>query len=101
MFGKRLYAWKTIPMSRRLGVMRVMSLPSTTIEPESGRSKPATSRSAVVYSSHILEVVERVCERVAIIHRGRVVADGAPSALIESHPGATLAEIFLGLTSSR
>ncbi len=35
-------------MSRLLGATRVMSLPSTTIEPELGRSKPATSRSAVV-----------------------------------------------------
>src|SRR5256886_4113561 len=48
-FGNRLYAWKTMPMSRRLGETRVTSLPSITIEPESGRSKPATRRSAVVF----------------------------------------------------
>ncbi len=35
-------------MSRLLGGLPVMSLPSTTICPESGWSKPATSRSAVV-----------------------------------------------------
>ena len=33
MFGKRLYAWKTIPMSRLFGGTWVMSLPSTTIRP--------------------------------------------------------------------
>ena len=48
MFGNSEYAWKTIPMSRLLGGMPVMSLPSTTIRPSSGRSKPATRRSAVV-----------------------------------------------------
>src|SRR5262245_11815949 len=48
MLGNRLYAWNTIPMSRLLGGVRVMSLPSTTIRPESGWSNPATSRSAVV-----------------------------------------------------
>ncbi len=48
MFGKRLYAWKTMPMSRLFGGVRVRSFPSTTICPESGWSKPATRRSAVV-----------------------------------------------------
>ena len=48
MFGNSEYAWKTIPMSRLLGVVLVMSLPSTTIVPASGWSKPATSRNAVV-----------------------------------------------------
>jgi ABC-2 type transport system ATP-binding protein len=30
---------------------------------------------AVLYSSHILEVVERVCSRVIVLHEGAVVAD--------------------------
>jgi ABC-2 type transport system ATP-binding protein len=30
---------------------------------------------AILYSSHILEVVERVCGRVIVLHRGSVVAD--------------------------
>ena len=30
---------------------------------------------AILYSSHILEVVERVCDRVIVIHQGGVVAD--------------------------
>jgi ABC-2 type transport system ATP-binding protein len=30
---------------------------------------------AILYSSHILEVVERVCDRVIVLHQGRVVAD--------------------------
>ena len=35
----------------------------------------------VVLSTHILPEVEQVCERVAIIDRGRIVADGTPDAL--------------------
>ena len=35
----------------------------------------------VVLSTHILPEVEQVCERVAIIDRGRIVADGSPDAL--------------------
>lgn len=30
---------------------------------------------AILYSSHILEVVERVCDRVIVLHQGAVVAD--------------------------
>ena len=30
---------------------------------------------AILYSSHILEVVERVCDRVIVLHEGAVVAD--------------------------
>jgi ABC-2 type transport system ATP-binding protein len=36
---------------------------------------------AVVLSSHLLSEVELVCDRVAIVDRGRVVAEGAPSEL--------------------
>jgi ABC-2 type transport system ATP-binding protein len=35
----------------------------------------------VVLSTHILPEVEQVCERVFIIDRGRIVADGSPDAL--------------------
>jgi ABC-2 type transport system ATP-binding protein len=61
--------------------------------------RQAAGGGVVVYSSHILEVVERVCDRVAIIHRGRVVADDSPAGLLAAHPGETLSEVFLGLTA--
>jgi ABC-2 type transport system ATP-binding protein len=35
----------------------------------------ASRGKAILYSSHILEVVERVCDRVIVLHRGAVVAD--------------------------
>jgi ABC-2 type transport system ATP-binding protein len=30
---------------------------------------------AILYSSHILEVVEKVCDRILVLHKGQVVAD--------------------------
>ena len=36
---------------------------------------------AIVYSSHILDVVERVCDRVIIIDKGRALLDGRPDDL--------------------
>ena len=52
---------------------------------------------AVVYSSHILEVVEKVCDRVAILHRGNLAALGSPRDL---SAGGSLSEMFLRLTAN-
>jgi len=62
--------------------------------------KHAAAGRVVVYSSHIMEVVERLCDRVGIIDRGRLVALGAPSELLAAYPGRTLSEIFLQLTAA-
>ncbi|HZD17426.1 MAG TPA: ATP-binding cassette domain-containing protein [Actinomycetota bacterium] len=40
----------------------------------------------VVFSSHQLELVERLCESVVLIHRGRIVADGRISELRAADP---------------
>ena len=55
----------------------------------------------VVYSSHILEVVERVCDRVGILHRGQLAALGSPREMTEESGEATLADLFLRITGSR
>lgn len=49
---------------------------------------------AIIYSSHVLEVTEKICSRVIILHRGRVVADDSVDRLrrLLNLPG--LAEIF-------
>jgi len=54
---------------------------------------------AVIYSSHILEVVEKVCHRVAIIHQGIVVALGAPREMVEESGEESLARLFLKITA--
>ena len=48
----------------------------------------------IVYSSHVLEVVEKVCDHVAILHRGDVVALGSPSSLRTNTRTRTLEEAF-------
>lgn len=52
----------------------------------------------ILYSSHILDVVERVCDRVVIIDRGRLLVDGAPDALVAQHQSGTLERLFTQLT---
>ena len=54
----------------------------------------------IIYCSHILDVVERVCDRVVIIHQGRIVADGTAREL-EAQTGETsLERVFNRLTGT-
>lgn len=58
---------------------------------------------AVILSSHLLQLVEEVCTRVLVIHRGRVVAIGTIAEIVASRPdlqGRSLEEIFLALTDT-
>src|SRR5215213_6914719 len=52
----------------------------------------------IVYSSHVLDVVERVCHRVIIIDKGRLLADGKPDELVASHNAGSLERLFTELT---
>jgi ABC-2 type transport system ATP-binding protein len=52
---------------------------------------------AILYSSHVLEVVERLCTRVIVLHRGRVVADDSVVRLRDLLATATLEDVFAQL----
>ena len=62
--------------------------------------KSMASEKAVILSTHILEEVEAICNRVIIISRGRVVVDETPTQFQARRPGARLDEIFRSLTQS-
>ena len=49
---------------------------------------------AVLYSSHVLELVERACDRVVVIHRGHVVANDTVEALQRLMSRGSLEEVF-------
>jgi len=49
----------------------------------------------VLFSSHLLDEVERVADWVTMISRGKVALSGPLSTLKESHRGASLDEIFV------
>lgn len=48
----------------------------------------------ILYSSHVLEVVERICTRVVVLHRGRVVADDSVEHLRDLMARHSLEEVF-------
>jgi ABC-2 type transport system ATP-binding protein len=57
----------------------------------------------VFFSTHILEIAERMCTRLAIINRGRLIAAGSLQELrhMVGQDGQSLEQIFLELTGSR
>jgi ABC-2 type transport system ATP-binding protein len=54
----------------------------------------AAAGKIVLYSSHVLEVVEKVCSRVIILHQGRIVADDSVARLRDLMKLPNLEEIF-------
>jgi sodium transport system ATP-binding protein len=53
----------------------------------------------VIFSSHIMREVERLCDRVAIMHRGHILAQGALDELRRQHGQQDLEELFYQLIS--
>jgi ABC-2 type transport system ATP-binding protein len=62
----------------------------------------ARNGTTVFLTTHYMEEADRLCARVAILDRGRIVAMDAPAALKAAHggPQGTLEDVFLKLTGS-
>jgi ABC-2 type transport system ATP-binding protein len=61
----------------------------------------ASQGRTILFCSHILEVVERVCTRIVIINEGRRIVDGTAQSIRASTGAATLDEAFSRLTGVR
>lgn len=60
----------------------------------------AARNRTILFSSHVMEVVERMCDRVVILHEGRVVLDARTSELLTARgANASLESIFESLTA--
>jgi len=96
-------------MKKRIGLAcalihgpRVLFLdePFEAVDPVSARSirsvleRHIARGATVVFSSHVMELVERLCDRVAIMHRGQVVAQGTTG---EVRDGGSLEDAFVRL----
>jgi ABC-2 type transport system ATP-binding protein len=54
----------------------------------------------VLFSTHILSDIERVCERVAILHHGRLIASGDLADLKDRHGAAHMDDLYLSLVKT-
>jgi ABC-2 type transport system ATP-binding protein len=60
----------------------------------------AREGTTILYCSHLLDIVERVCERVVVLDHGRIVADGTAAELQARTGEATLEAAFTRLTAT-
>ena len=51
----------------------------------------------IIFSTHIMREVERLCNRVAIVHHGRLLAEGPIDELRERHSQHDLEDLFFEL----
>lgn len=52
----------------------------------------------ILYTSHNMEEVEEVCDRVIFLQKGKIVDDGSPAELVKKYGRKDLNEVFLALT---
>jgi ABC-2 type transport system ATP-binding protein len=57
----------------------------------------AAAGKAVLYISHVLEIVEQLCDRVIVIAQGRIVADASPNDLTRLMELPSLEQVFAQL----
>ncbi|MEO2045963.1 MAG: ATP-binding cassette domain-containing protein [Pirellulales bacterium] len=55
----------------------------------------------IIFSTHIMREVERLCDRVAIMHRGQILASGTLEELHDSQDESDLEELFFKLIKQR
>lgn len=58
----------------------------------------AANRSTVIFSSHDMEEVARIADRIILMHEGRIVAEGEPHVLVEQYNVEHLEALYLQLT---
>ncbi len=95
-------------MKRRLTLARAlvnepqllfMDEPTTGLDPQARhliweRLRRLTQQGrTIVLTTHFMEEAERLCNRLAIMDRGRIIAEGSPRALIARHIEAQVVEV--------
>ncbi len=61
----------------------------------------AAKGKTILFCSHILEVVERICTRIVIIDKGREIANGTAAEIVARTGASSLEEAFSDLTGVR
>lgn len=96
-------------MKRRLTLARALvhdpdilflDEPTTGLDPQArhliwqGLRRLIAEGKTIVLTTHFMDEAERLTDRLAILDHGRVVVEGAPRALVESHIEPAVVEVF-------
>ena len=75
--------------------------PSAAFELKQMMREHAKAGNAVLFSTHVLEVAEQLCDRIIIVNKGKIVSEGTLEYLRLTNPGMSLEEIFVKLTGKQ
>src|SRR3990172_755299 len=82
--------------------------PTASLDPDTAdwirrklREYAETRGATLLFASHNMAEVERLADRVILLHRGRIIEDETPSALIATHGRDTLEQVFLDVVRGR
>lgn len=82
----------------------ILDEPLTGLDPQSSYTlkslmkQRASEGKSVIFSTHVLEVAEKLCDQIAIINHGKIMYQGTLEYLKETSGDLSLEEIFLELT---
>ena len=82
----------------------ILDEPLTGLDPKSAFAlkqmmrEHADAGNSVLFSTHVLEVAEKLCDRVVIITHGTVLFEGPLSELYDAYPNLDMEQIFLEIT---
>ncbi|MGI8602819.1 MAG: ABC transporter ATP-binding protein [Verrucomicrobiales bacterium] len=64
------------------------------------RSRQRKQGTAILYTSHNMRDIEEVCDRIIFIHRGKVVTEGTPDAVLAKFQSESLEDVFIQIARS-
>ena len=82
----------------------ILDEPMTGLDPKSMRELKQEMKNhsqnggTVFFSTHVLDVAEKLCDEIGIIRKGQLIAKGTLETLQRDEQAATLEELFLELT---
>lgn len=57
---------------------------------------------SMIYTSHYMEEIQKLCSRVSIIDHGKIIETGSPQTLVDEDPHSSdLSDLFLNLTGKK
>lgn len=102
-------------MQRRLNIacalvhkpdLVIMDEPTVGIDPQSRNhileaiKKLNQTGTTVIYTSHYMEEIQAICNRVSIMDKGQVIAEGTIDELLSANQKENLEDVFLHLTGT-
>ncbi len=83
-------------------ILMLLDEPTTGLDPKAKREVQSMVKNVVqkhdatiLLTTHDMEEAEKMCDRISIIHHGKIVAEGIPEKLKEQYSAQTLEDVFL------